>query len=61
MSMQVVYGLIHAVHQLQSQLGLPVLMPAITWTCHVYTMLVDKLLIVLAGSVGRPSVIISSK
>ncbi len=35
MSMQVVYGLIHAVHQLQSQLSLPVLMPTITWTCHV--------------------------
>ena len=36
MSMQVVYGLIHAAHQLQSQLGLPILMPTITWICHVY-------------------------
>ncbi len=35
MSMQVVYGLIHAAHQLQSQLGLPILKPTITWTCHV--------------------------
>lgn len=35
MSMQVVYGLIHAAHQLQSQLSLPILMPATTWTCHV--------------------------
>ena len=35
MSMQVVYGLIHAVHQLQSQLSLPIFMPAISWTCHV--------------------------
>jgi len=34
--MQVVYGLIHAAHQLQSQLSLPILMPTITWTCHVY-------------------------
>ena len=34
--MQVVYGLIHAVHQLQSQLSLPILMSANTWTCRVY-------------------------
>ena len=60
MSMQVVYGLIHAAHQLQSQLSLPILMPAITWTV-MCAVLVDGLLMVLTSTTGRPSVIINNK
>ena len=64
MSMQVVYGLIHAVHQLQSQLSLPVLMPTMVKYSHGHVMcamLVDGLLMMLASAKGRPFVLISSK